>query len=313
MQQSFPLVDVSLQPIAKEALKVLAYFQIFGYPLREDEIWQNMAFKCTQNEVNASLGDLKEREILFVYDGFYLLEGDFSQVERRVEGNELAKKYLQRAQKIIRLLVAFPFIEGIYISGSLSKGYMDKEGDIDYFVVTKPGRLWFTKGALMLFKKIFLLNSKKYACFNYFVDSNNLEIPEKNIFTAKELKYLIPIYNDDLYETLLEKNAWVENHLPNFEHPWRGLAVQPSKQALKKSLEFICGGYLGKKLDDVSMKLFESFWRKKYQVRDKNDIRIKCHKHTSKIHPQNFQDKVLSGLQENITNLETKHKIRIAD
>src|SRR4029453_8923510 len=97
------------------------------------------------------------------------------------------------------LIASFPYVRCVCISGSLSKKYFDDTTDIDFFVITKPGRLWVCRTFLILFKKLFLLNSKKYFCINYFIDSDNLEIPDQNIFTATELTTLIPMHDYELY------------------------------------------------------------------------------------------------------------------
>ena len=91
------------------------------------------------------------------------------------------------------------------ISGSLSKGYYDDDGDIDFFIITSPKRLWIARTFLILYKKIFLLNSRKYFCVNYFISSNALEIEEKNIFTATELTTLLPMFGNGSFHKFYEK------------------------------------------------------------------------------------------------------------
>ena len=85
----------------------------------------------------------------------------------------------------------FPFVRGVFLSGSISKGFMSESDDIDYFIITAPGRLWLTRTLLILFKKIFLFNSFRNFCLNYFIDSENLYIPEHNRYTATEIVFLI--------------------------------------------------------------------------------------------------------------------------
>ena len=46
---------------------------------------------------------------------------------------------------------------------------------------------------------------------NYFVDSQHLEIEEKNIFTATELATLIPACNKEIYNTLIDTNSWMKS------------------------------------------------------------------------------------------------------
>ncbi|MEZ5195381.1 MAG: hypothetical protein R2764_02960 [Bacteroidales bacterium] len=84
-----------------------------------------------------------------------------------------------KAKRFSTFISNFPYVRGISLSGSLSKGYIGDDPDIDYFIITKENRLWLSCTMLIAFKKIFLFNSCKYFCVNYFIDTNNLEIEEK--------------------------------------------------------------------------------------------------------------------------------------
>src|SRR5690606_3777846 len=102
-------------------------------------------------------------------------------------GNLMANKFSDIARKKAKLISQFPFVRGVMASGSLSKGYADEKSDIDFFIITIPNRLWIARTLLVLYKRIFLLNSHKFFCVNYFVDEKHLGIEEKNLFTATEL------------------------------------------------------------------------------------------------------------------------------
>ena len=80
----------------------------------------------------------------------------------------MANEIMPKAIKISRKIAKFPFVESVNLSGSLSKGYYDLEDDIDFFIITKPNRLWIARTLLILYKKVFLLNSKKHFIFEVF-------------------------------------------------------------------------------------------------------------------------------------------------
>ena len=288
--------ELIVPTLEREVLKTLLYFNIFRYPLTNREILDNLSIKVTEDTLAPTLVSLIEKKIIHVENDFYFISGQKNIVSRRIKGNKLATQYLKHAHKVCSVVSKFPFIRGIYISGSLSKNYMHEKGDIDYFVITKPNRLWLAKGILAMTKKIFLFNSKKYFCFNYFIDSEHLEIPDKNLFTAKELYHLIPIYNAELFQKMLSSNKWAKDFLPNFRMEERTPPINVKKSTIKKSTEFILGGPLGNALDTLLMKIFEAYWQYKYKVKGDSDIRVRCHKHVSKIHPNNFQVKVLDAL-----------------
>ena len=73
---------------------------------------------------------------------------------------------MPKAIKRAKFISKFPYIENVSISGALSKNYYNNDGDIDFFLITQPNRLWIARTLLIIYKKMFLLNSRKYFCVN---------------------------------------------------------------------------------------------------------------------------------------------------
>jgi hypothetical protein len=190
---------------------------------------------------------------------------------------------------------------------------MEMDSDIDYFVITHPNRLWFSRTMLMIFKKVFLLNSKRIFCINYFVDSENLEIEEKNIFTATELTTLIPIYGPSVYDELYDRNVWIKSFYPNYPKRVTDNDLPEKRGILKSLLEKIFGTKLGDKLDDYFMKMFDKYNRKRYGKYDPEEFKVafKSSKKESKHHPRFFQKKVLEELNRKINHLEEELQISL--
>ena len=176
-----------------ESLKTILYFSIFRYPLKIEEIHSYTNHTNLSDTLN-ELDFLVDEKILIKIEDFYVYGGDLDSVPKRLKGNVLAKKVLVKAKAKARFISKFPFVAAVGVSGSLSKEYYDSDSDIDFFIITQHNRLWICRTLLMVYKKIFLLNSRKYFCPNYFISSEQLEIIEQNRFTATELKTLIPMY-----------------------------------------------------------------------------------------------------------------------
>jgi predicted nucleotidyltransferase len=305
---------LNLSILEKNIIKTLAYYDIFVYPLTAEEIFHNLRLNHTsEEEVKKLLIALADKKFLFCKGKYYLLKNDNSYISRRENGNKLAKKRMKTARRMSWLISKFPFIRAILLSGSLSKGFMEEDSDIDYFIVTHPNRLWFSRSILMLFKKIFLLNSKKLFCINYFVDSENLEINEKNIFTATELTTLIPTFGPSIYEEFYNKNIWIKEFYPNFPKRDTNDVLNAKKGIVKYSLEKIFGNKLGDKLDDFFMNVFEKHNKKRYRKYDPNDylLAFKSSKKESKHHPKFFQKKVLTTFENKIKTLENNLQISL--
>jgi hypothetical protein len=201
-----------------------------------------------------------------------------------------------------RFIGAFPYIRGVFISGSLSKHCMSADSDIDFFIVTEPGRLWLARTLLVFFKKIFLFNSHKYFCVNYFVDAAHLEIEEKNLFTATETVTLLPMYGREQYESFVLANTWAHDFLPHSpQRPNDGTPPQ-RRGFFKKTAEYLFNGWLGGWLDEQAMRLTVGHWRRKFRHFDDDtfDGAFKSRRHVSKHHPLYFQRSVLEQFERRL-------------
>jgi predicted nucleotidyltransferase len=116
---------------------------------------------------------------------------------------------MTKAKGVGRLLIKFPFVRGVGISGSLSKNFADDKSDIDLFIITEKDRLWIARTLMHCFKKLtFLANRQHHYCMNYYVDEQQLQIAEKNIYTAIEVDTLIPLEGDVVFEQFYTANTW---------------------------------------------------------------------------------------------------------
>ncbi|MFN3872378.1 MAG: nucleotidyltransferase domain-containing protein [Ignavibacterium sp.] len=302
-----------LSPLSKNIIKTLAYYDIFSYPLKVEELYHNLSVNhCTIQDIKSELKFLCDKELVFRIDDFYMLQNNPDFVRRRVDGNNLCNKRIKSAFRMSKLISRFPYVRAIFLTGSISKGYMDKDSDVDYLIVTKPGRLWVSKLFLTLFKKIFLLNSRKVFCINYYIDYDHLEIEEKNVFTATEIVTLIPVFGKKYYDDFYSKNIWVKNYYPNF--PKRNNKLLDNKISLiQRSIEFLFDNRLGDKLDDLAMKIFSSATRKKFKYFDEKDFSLafKSTKCESKYHPKFFQKKVLISFDEKLNQLQQSLKVNL--
>ncbi len=212
------------------------------------------------------------------------------------KGNDAARNKMKQAIRVSKLIAKFPFVESISISGSLSKNYMEADSDIDFFIITKPKRLWLCRGLLVVFKKLFLFNSRKHFCINYYVDSNNLLIADQNIFTATEIVHLIPTYNGDLFLEFLKQNAWSKIYYPNKNAP-KLFGIPRVKSSVRVFLEWMINGTVGEWLDGFFFRITLNRWKKKFGHfnEDEFDLNLRSRKNISKHHPRGYQKVVLDA------------------
>ncbi len=298
----------------KSIIRTLAYYDIFEYPLTAEEIYQNLGTNSVSNmEVLNEIEILNDNGLIYKKNNFYLLQNSDVLISRRISGNNLAEKKINSAYRMTRFISKFPYVRAILLSGSISKGYMEADSDVDYFIITHPNRLWVTRLLLMLFKKVFLFNSRKVFCINYFVDTETLEIEEKNIFTATELATLIPTYGKELYDELFKKNSWIRDFYPNFPKRDNKIISNKKNSLIQKLFEKLLSNSLGDKLDDFAMYLFQKSNQKKYSNYNSKDFKVafKSSKRESKHHPKFFQKRVLEAFSDKLRTFENNFNISL--
>lgn len=291
----------------RRILRMLLYFDIFHYPLNKSELL--MVMEC-EEELNEVLDELKGSGIVDQKNEWFFISG--RKYNKRIAEQSNSDHAFVKAKKYASLINQFPFVRGVYISGSLSKDWADETTDVDYFIITEPQRLWICRTLLILYKKIFLLNSRKYFCLNYFIDTSHLEIQEKNIFTATEINFLKPVINEHLYEQFLLANTWTRKYYSqNLLDPSN---IIPSKKGIFKGMgEAILKGKIGEWLDIWSMKKTLNFWKQKFPEMSNDDFEInfKSDRTISKHHPNGFQKRVLQELDSRFKEFEEATSISL--
>lgn len=294
--------------LEKDILKVLAYFDIFRYPVTFKEIRSFLPSAPGEDYLLVALERLCVANSLYQHDEFYSLHDDYSVVLQRRNDNQRAEILLKTAYRISSFLFQFPYVRGIGISGSLSKNVADENADIDFFVITKSNRLWIARTLMHIFKKFtFLVRKEHWFCMNYYIDEDALQISDKNIYTAIEVVTLVPVCGNGVLKSFFDANNWTRAYFPNFE-----LCTDSRKKSkssiLKKSLEFIFNNSLGERLDNYLMALTAKRWSQK-ELEGRLNIKggrmgLRTNKHFSKPNPAFFQQKVLLLYQDKLSEVD---------
>ncbi len=283
-------------------VKALLYSDIFHYPLTADEIYERLDIRCDDREdVSRALEELIASKLVFQFGDFYSLRDEVALALRRTAGNKMASKMMGKAVRRSRLIYSFPFVRAVMISGSLSKDYYDKNSDIDFFIVTSPGRVWLTRGLLALFQRIVLFNSHKYFCVNYYIDHERLSLDERNIFTATEVITLKPMCGSEHYHGLIESNKWVSSYYPQFEEK-KSRSHSRYFWFPKRFLEAVLRPFADR-LDAFVMRRLTDRATRLHGHRlspEEFSIAFKASKHVSKNHLSNYQKKITDKFNHNV-------------
>jgi hypothetical protein len=293
-------------------LKVVAYFDLFNYPVNHEEIRNLMDRIVERDELSDALNQLVHAECLYQFGEFYTLRNDPSSVKLRLEGNERAKPLIFKANRISRFIAKFPFVRGVGVSGSLSKNFASQNADIDWFIITKANRLWISRTLLHLYKKLsYLTGSQHWFCMNYFIDEEALQIQEKNIFTAIELITLKPFFGTPSMARLFAANQWAQLFISSFKNKFIDSRMEEqAPRGLKKILESLFNNKLGDRLDDYLNRLTARRWlikEEKHKLNMKgNRMGLRTGKHFSKPNPVFFQENLLGRYFRNMDEWERK-------
>ncbi len=285
-------------------LRALLYFDLFQYPLIESEI---RAFSTVHlsTDWTASLLRLCDRGWIVKQGEYYSLKSNSIRIARRVAGNERARQSMITAKRMSEWVSRIPFVRAILLSGSISKGYMDSDSDIDYFIITAPNRLWLVRAALAVIRRVFLFNSHRYLCTNYFIDDQHLEITEKNIFTAIEIRTLIPMFGGSVVNRFQKANQWITDYLPQsvFEASVSG----PGSFRVKNLLEHALPDSWFTRLDRWLLAKSRQYWKRRYKspLNDQEfSIAFESTPHVSRSHPEFYQKKIIKQYQNAVLQLE---------
>jgi hypothetical protein len=288
-----------------QLIKILLYFDVFSYPLTREEIMLYAGFHDgNSSQADESLEEMVRKGWINHDSGFYFVGLDNHLIKRRIDGNLLAYRRMRTAKRYSRIISWFPFIRGVFLSGSISKGFMADHDDIDYFIITEPGRLWLSRTLLTLFKKIFLLNSYRNFCINYFVDTQNLFIPEQNIFTATEIVFTLPTFNRAMHEKFLKTNSWTLRYYPTFLQ--NGSHLKDNAPLLKSFLEKLLQNSMGDRLENYFLRKSGNYIRKKFAKMSDEEFSkaFSIKPHELRYLPNRQQFRILSAYEKRIKGFE---------
>lgn len=291
-------------------LRLLAYFDIFQYPLTKKEIRQFFPGFIDEERLESLLQSMVLDKTVFLHYDFYSLHNNPLLAYKRIEGNFRAKKLIPKAYSIGRFLYRFPFVRAIAISGSLSKDFADEKADIDFFIITKANRLWIARTIMHLFKKLtFITGHQHYFCMNYYIDEEALLIQDKNIFTAIEIGTLLPVRGNEMLDQFFEVNKWSSEFFNQFGKLKVGSTAKKDIQSwYKRFSEWIFNNRPGDLLDEWLLRVTTRRWQRKHLmgIRNKNGrtMNLITGRHFSRSNPGAFQEKVLFLYKQKLEDLK---------
>lgn len=243
-------------------IEPILYGDVFDFPLRLTEIHQFCSFEISLQELEEFVTtDETFGEVISRDKGLYFIKGRDELVSIRENRSSESDKCWQKARLVARVLRYIPFIDGIFVTGSLAVENAKKADDLDFLILTRPQRLWFVFGILGSLQRLI---SRRYLCPNYYIASDSLTLERRSKYVAREALQAQLLYGEDLYELFYEQNEWVRSYFPNIENNKTSeirsdLVLKKGKlHFLRALLEAVLGGPIGEKCEKILRNLLES-------------------------------------------------------
>jgi len=232
MERSFFIKnEMKLTEIDKNIICTLCYGDVKSWPMTNWEIFRyfvnrkkdNSLKKPSLGKITQTIQGLKEEGVLEEENGFYFLKKFYKDSEslalKRIEKEKLSDRKIKKAIKITEWLETFPFVRGVFLSGSLAFGWSREESDIDVLVIVRKGHIWTARFLLSGVLTILgLKRSKKHIkdriCLNHFITTNSLHIDLHSLYNAETYSRLIPLYmRKSLLAEFIKENQWIKKYV----------------------------------------------------------------------------------------------------
>jgi hypothetical protein len=130
-----------------------------------------------------------------------------------------------------------------------------RDGDMDFFIVTAPGRLWLVRGLTVALVRAARLFGDRL-CPNFFLTEKVLALRDQNLYTAHEIAQMIPLYGSHVYCQVRALNRWTDDFLPNADGTAAPGIEKPLNRPgvwLKRAGERLLAGRIGDRIERWEM------------------------------------------------------------
>ncbi len=210
--------------LGKNILATVTYYDVLDMPLTAFEIWKHLMVQepdqpdservCTLADVFRVLASGTLASKIEEQNGLYFLPGREGLIASRIRAEKISVSKLKRMRRLAALLASVPYLRMLGVTGSLAMKNGTRESDWDMFVVLRSGKIWIGRTILTGF--LHFIGKRRHgnkiqdrACLNYFVTEDNLEIGTKDLFSAHEYRFFIPLLHFDLFQIFELKNRWI--------------------------------------------------------------------------------------------------------
>lgn len=245
----------SVNPIEQAILRTVIYADLFDFPLTRRELHHyliaDQPFSFAQIEQTLATSVSLKTELEF-HQNYLTCAGRGALIGVRAAREQASLTLWAAALDYGQWLARLPFVRMVALTGALAvRNASDSDDDLDYVLVTADGRVWLARAFAILLVRLAKIRGVK-VCPNYVLAKSALEQDNHDLFMAHEVAQMVPIYGQQTYAAMRQRNAWVTETLPNATMPYFAVQErQPERgwATLKRTLETLLGGGIGDTLE----------------------------------------------------------------
>lgn len=242
-------------PLAEAILRTLIYADVFSFPMTDHEIQHFLiGVTATVSEVRGML--LESRWLndhVECTNGYFALRGRAAITLERQTRAAASEALWPQACRYGALLAHLPFVRMVALTGALAmRNAHHGDDDIDYLLVTVPGRVWLTRALIVIIVRLVRLRGVKL-CPNYVLAETALAQDKNDLYMAHEIAQMVPLAGLDVYRALRAANVWADELLPNAQDVFYG---EPDTtpdgvwRGMQQIGEWLLGGWIGTSLEN---------------------------------------------------------------
>lgn len=236
-------------------LRTVLYADVFDFALTVNELHRFLMHHSpvALAEIQRALDGSPALEAALARSGERVaLKSRQSLFGMRDEREAVAARLWPLARRYAAALALLPFVRMVALTGALAmRNPVSTDDDLDYLIVTRPGRVWLARLASVMLVRIVRLTGTEI-CPNFVLAEDALVQNRRDVYIAHEVVQAVPFFGGALYERLRAENRWADSHLPNASgapHPAEIRAPSRAGAAVKHLLEWVLGGKLGDRIE----------------------------------------------------------------
>ncbi len=209
-------LNTSWSELERAIVMTVAYADVFDYPLTSREIHRYLAeVAASPPAVETALRQsLLKSGALAAVGPYMMLPERTAIVETRRRRAAIATQMWPAAVRYGRMIGRLPFVRMVAVTGALAVSNVESGADIDYLIITVPGRLWLCRAIVIALVRL-AAQRGRILCPNYLLSERALALSEHSLYGAHELMQMVPITGVPWYQRMRQANTWADALLPN--------------------------------------------------------------------------------------------------